>query len=245
MNVQSARNAREFVQVLKSDDEGRPYLFLVPGHQGRRYQVELERNGGLRAHCRCMTGAPPGQYCKGNFYTVCYHILAACLVAAEAQGKELSWCDSEANAERLARTGGEVFTIRSAQSGRSAWGIVRSGEVEPKLAIAGLSKGKLIGLAVEEASDKRQWSSGELLWLAEDAYLANDDGFVRLYRTYTDPRYPKCPQSKSLAIVFWLDPRESCWKRYTADRAMSELFDDHDSAIPVQHSRGRGKLFKT
>lgn len=112
-----------------------------------------------------------------------------------------------------------------------------------ELAAADLSKDKLIGLA--KAAAKQRWYSGETLWLAEDAYLANDNGFVRLYRTYTDPAYPKYPQSKSLAIVFWLDPKEGRWKRYTADKATDELFDDRDSAIPVQYSRGRNKLFKT
>lgn len=268
MNIQSARKVAEFVQVLKSDDEDRPYLFLVPGHQGRRYQVELERNGGLRAHCRCMTSAPPGQYCKGNFHTVCYHIGAACLVAAETQGKVLSWCDNEDDAERLARVGGEVFAVRSAQSGTSAWGVVR--ETKPdlataistyermagsligqgnksglELAAAGLSKNELVKLAIEKASDKQQWYSGESLWLAEDAFLSNDSGFVRLYQTYPDEKYPKYPQFRSLAIVFWLDPKAGCWKRYTADRAMDELFGDHESAIPVQRTRGREKLFKT
>lgn len=247
MNVQSARNAKEFVQVLKSDSEGRPQMFLVPGHRGRRYRIVLERNSGLQAFCYRGKGTlgnePEDHTCDGNSHAVCYHVLAACLVAAEVQGKTLSWCDSQADAKRLARVGGKVFTVKSAQSGTSAWGVVRGGE--PELAAAGLSRDKLIELAVEKASDKSQWYSGEVVQLAEDAYLANDDGFVRLYQTYTDPRYPKYPQSKSLAIVFWLDPRESCWKRYTADRAMTELFDDHDSAIPVQYSRGRSKLFKT
>ena len=240
MNIQSARNVVEFVQVLKTDSEGRPYLFLVPGHQGRRYQVELERNGGLRATCKDIT--KKGQSCDGNLHAVCYHVLASCLIAAEVQGKELSWCESETDAERLARVGGETFSVASAQSGKSAWGVMRGGESDLKTAIAtyermadllkqqpvelatvGLSKDELTRLAIDKTAGKQQWFSGETLWLAEDAYLANDSGFVRLYRiTNPGARYP---ESKSLAIVFWLDPREGCWKRYTAHTAMSELFD--------------------
>ena len=243
MNAQSARNAKEFVHILAKDNQSRPTRFHVPGHARRHYEVSLERNDHLGAYC-FREDDDSGDACRGNSHAVCYHVLAACLIAAEAQGKELSWCESETDAERLARVGGKVFTVKSAQSGMSAWGVVREIEPEPKLAAVGLSKNKLIKLAIEKASDKKQWHSSELLWLAEDAFLANDGGFVRLYRTYPDPKYPKYPQSKSLAIVFWLDPKEGCWKRYTAGRAMEELFDDHDSAIPVQHSRGRSKLFK-
>jgi len=276
MNIKSARNVKEFVHVLKmdgagrpikNDDAGRPTRFYVPGHEKRHYEVSFSRNKHLSAYC-FRQDDDSGDACHGNSHAVCYHVRAACLVAAEVQGKELSWCNDQADAERLARVGGETFSVKSAQSGMSAWGVMREtkpdlataistyermagslligqgNKSELELAAAGLSKNELVKLAIEKASDKQQWYSGESLWLAEDAFLSNDSGFVRLYQTYPDEKYPKYPQSRSLAIVFWLDPKAGCWRRYTADRAMSELFDDHDSAIPVQRTRGRNKLFK-
>jgi hypothetical protein len=251
MNITSARNVSEFVHVLARDGEGRPTRFLVPGHKGRQYEVSFDRNGGLQAWCFRIDDES-GDPCKGNAHCTCYHVLASCLVAAEKQGKELSWCESQADAERLARIEGKVFTVKSAQSGKVAYGVVRTptdsrdkvlqdlsdkaadlvsrmtGEsirlTYRKLADAGLGKDELVRLAIEQTQDKQQWYSGESVRLAPDAYLKNDDGFVRLYRSDKSGKYPKVTR---LATVFWLDPGniEAGWQRYTeAQRAREELF---------------------
>lgn len=251
VNIQSARNVAEFVHVLARDSEGRPTLFNVPGHEGRQYKIELKRNGGLQATCRQFDRR--GYYqtvCKGNQHCVCYHVLASCTVAASEQGKELSWCESQQDAERLSNIEGKVFTVKSSQSGKLAYGVVRNGlptwedTLKELVTITptGLDKTGLIELAIIRTENKEQWYSGESVWLAPDAFLKNEDGFVRLYRV-TDQKYPR---SERLAVIFWLDPGnvEAGWQRYTAQQAHDELFDK-DDALLTQHTRGRDKLFKT
>jgi len=92
------------------------------------------------------------------------------------------------------------------------------------LPVTGLSKERLIKHAIDRVGSKQQWSSGESVRLAEDAFLKNDDGFVRLYRSDKSGKFPKVTR---LATVFWLDPGniEAGWQRYTeAQRAREELF---------------------
>lgn len=123
MNIQSARNVAEFVHVLDDYDQGRPTRLLVPGHEGKQYVVTLGRNGALVAKCHRATWTDArrspelvrfsGDACQGNTKSVCYHVLAACIVSAQAQGKELAWCDSKADAERRARIDGKVFQVES------------------------------------------------------------------------------------------------------------------------------------
>jgi len=258
MNITSARNVSEFVHVLAKDSEGRPTHLLVPGHEGRKYSVTLKRNGGLSAHCFQIVSSTSAS-CKGSSHCICYHVLAACIVSASEQGKELSWCESQADAERLSNIEGKVFTVRSSQSGEMAYGVVRElndgGKVELDLTSdgsemafigpSGLLKFELVELAIKQAGDKRQWYSGESMWIAEDAYLKNDGYRVRLYRSDKSGKYPKVTR---LATIFWLDPGnvELGWQRYTeAQQAFDELYPDRDSALPVQRTRGRNKLFKT
>lgn len=246
MNTQSARNVKEFVHVLERDGQGRPTRLLVPGHEGKLYEVDLERNGKLEADCHQVgeSGTVFYAHCKGAQHNICYHILAACMVAAEEQGKEVHWRDSETTSRLSARLlEGEQFSVKSAQSGKVAWGVVLGGE--PELAEAGLSKGLLINLALNETGDKTQWCVGETVWLANDAFLKNDDGVVRLYRIDRSQKYP---QPEMLAVVYHLDLQGGTWRpqaQLTPAQAETELFDDRDSALPIQRERGRSKLFKT
>jgi len=83
------------------------------------------------------------------------------------------------------------------------------------------------------------------VWLADDAFLKNDDGMVRLYRV---DKSQKFPLPVVLATVYRLDPRSGTWKpqaQFTPAQARTELYDDRDSALPVERKRGRSVLFKT
>ena len=129
MNTESARNVKEFVTIASRDAEGRPIVLRIPGHGGKSYEVTLTRNGGVSATCMQLNGIRQVA-CQGNSHSVCYHVLAACEVAANDAGLELSWCNSQADAERLARIEGKTFCVESAQSGKRAWGVVRGEQVE-------------------------------------------------------------------------------------------------------------------
>ena len=127
MNKQSARNVREFVAVVGRDDEDRPSVLRTPGHNGKVYEVTLTRSRCVSATCVRIDGTA----CKGSSHAVCYHVQAACEVAAEDAGLKLSWCDSQADAERLARIEGKTFCVESAQSGKRAWGVVKGHNHKP------------------------------------------------------------------------------------------------------------------
>ena len=125
MNKSSARNVKEFCDIRARDDEGRPTIVFVPGHEGREYFVFIHRNGYLRA--RCNEPGPWGNWgCEGSRKHFCYHMLAALEFAAEDQGKSISWCESEQDAERLARIEGTVFCAQHANHADvKVWGVVR------------------------------------------------------------------------------------------------------------------------
>lgn len=248
MNVQSARNVKEFVYVLASDGRDRPFRFHVPGHTGRHYEVSFERNDHLGAYCHRQDD-DSGNACHGNSHAICYHVLASCLVAAESQGKVLSWCNGEADAERLARTGGEVFSVKSAQSGTSAWGVVR-GEAKPEAIVVNeleQARARLESILTqtEGLSYTKTLRRGCIIMLdglkGDGPLLKGQlEGFVNLAQ-----EWPRFAEQIELVGVLLEDKAVELKPRLTIEQAYNELFDDHDSAIPAQHSRGRSKLFKT
>jgi hypothetical protein len=127
VNKQSARHVKEFCQIWNRDAEGRPTVIFVPGHNGHRYGVRIKRNGNIGV--QCFRQDVQNVECKGNSNGhICYHALAALEFAAEDQGLTLSWCESEQDAERLARIEGKVFHAKSLQSDAEVWGVVKGGE---------------------------------------------------------------------------------------------------------------------
>jgi len=118
MNKELARAAAPFVQRLRKKD-----AWLVQGREGRRYQVERQS---LSYSCNLVK--EPGKIlrpCYGNLYSICYHVGACVLSGAAEKGNEVSFCNSEADAERVSRFGGQVFEVKSSQSGKSMHIVVR------------------------------------------------------------------------------------------------------------------------
>ena len=152
MNKSSARNVKEFCDIRARDAEGRATIVFVPGHEGREYFVFIHRNGVLRV--RCNEPGPWGNHgCEGSRKHFCYHMLAALEFAAANQGMTLSWCESKADAERLARISGKVFHARSLQSDAEVWGVVRGSESETQDA----PKDTLLDKATRYVALHRQW----------------------------------------------------------------------------------------
>jgi len=115
--VEKAREIaeHELVAVLKRDEEGRPKALLVPGGEGKQYQVLIRRNAAFETECFLWTALGPVP-CRGNQNGhVCYHSLAAVFAAAREAGFRFMVTDSLENAERLARIGGEIKELRSRQ----------------------------------------------------------------------------------------------------------------------------------
>jgi len=102
-------------------------LWLVPGSEGRRYEVRrLAKTNTFECH-RLVGSSPIGfgrQPCLGNSYSICYHVLAALHSAAAEKRLTIAFCSSEQSAKKLSRLGGKVYRISSAQSGKSIWAVL-------------------------------------------------------------------------------------------------------------------------
>ena len=119
MNTSEAKQVAGFVGVDRVVG-GVPISLSVPGHDGHRYTVELERDGVLSYWCGC----------KGASHSVCYHGLAAAIKVATDKGYILTWAQNKPDAQRLANLGGRVISLTSTRSKVRAWGVLR-GEVSP------------------------------------------------------------------------------------------------------------------
>lgn len=120
-----ARACATFAKIVERDAQGRVKVALVPGSECKIYQVIIRRNGHISVECNCQTslGNVP---CKGNGGpTICYHSMAALLVASESAGAEVSFCDNEADARKLENLGRTVTRITSHQGNGVIWLAVR------------------------------------------------------------------------------------------------------------------------
>lgn len=120
-----ARAAAMFAKVTERDSDQRAKVILVPGSECKIYQVILRRNGNLSTECNCQTSGG-NVACKGNTaHTVCYHSMAALIIAANGNGSEVSFCDNQADADRLSHLGLTVTRITSWQGSGIIWIAVR------------------------------------------------------------------------------------------------------------------------
>jgi len=129
------------------------------------YTVKISRVGKVMVtHC---VQNHTGEICKGNsFGTVCYHSIAAAAKLAKSRGYAVSLCISQEHAERLARMGGGVIEIQSANGQGQLWMVAQLVE-EPKLAKWQLSMLAQTEKAIreqEEILENGPWSD-----LAQDA----------------------------------------------------------------------------
>lgn len=126
--TEKSRAAVLFAKIMQRDTAGRVSKVGVPGSECKRYDVIIRRNGVVSCECNLITGGKTGaQPCKGAAHSVCYHSIAALLVAAADAGKHCSFANTKETADLLSRTGGDVFEVKSHNgNGASLWMIVRS-----------------------------------------------------------------------------------------------------------------------
>ena len=120
-----ARAAARFGKVTSRDRDGRVKVVLLPGTNGKQYQVILRREGTLSTECRLDTGH--GHLgCKGNSNGhVCYHSIAAVALASQDAGLSARLCSTETAAKRLARLGGTLVSLNSCQGIGRLWVVAR------------------------------------------------------------------------------------------------------------------------
>lgn len=123
-----SKSAALFGKVMGRDRAGHVKSVLVPGTEGKQYQVII-RWTRLAAHlvceteCNLLTGPTGLVPCKGNEKSLCYHSKAAILIASNGIGR-VSFCLSRADADRLARLyGGSIFPVASRQSAVMRWAV--------------------------------------------------------------------------------------------------------------------------
>ena len=123
MNTTKDRVIAPFAKVVSRDAGQHVKSVLVPGSECKTYLVILRRNGILSTECQLQTGV--GHIpCQGNSKTLCYHSRAALRVAAGMS--QLYFCNSHEAALRLAHTGGKVAKVKSLQSGKEVFIVVKS-----------------------------------------------------------------------------------------------------------------------
>jgi hypothetical protein len=115
MNLDSAKNAVEFCKVTEKDESGRPQTVLCPGHEMRRYVVDINRHDGksgiISVQCFSEDSEEP---CAGNSHgKVCYHCLAALMKSVEGIG-HLEFFESRETPLMLVEMGRKMFKVASA-----------------------------------------------------------------------------------------------------------------------------------
>jgi hypothetical protein len=108
------------VRVLTRDKHNRITSASVPGTSGT-YQTRLVRQDHT-VYCRCDRN--DGKECLGNRETVCYHCLATILAGIDEAQVEVEWFNDK-RAAWSNRGNGRVVEVRSSQSDRSVWAVVR------------------------------------------------------------------------------------------------------------------------
>lgn len=122
--VNKARAASLFCKAIAWDGENRPTKIITPGSDAKQYEVIIRRNGCITTQCRCCSNnCLPA--CKGNESSVCYHSLAALLLAAESRDRTVSFCATEDDANQLARLGGIVTFVTNHANTAKLWMVVQ------------------------------------------------------------------------------------------------------------------------
>jgi len=123
--VKRAKASAAFAKIMSKNKQGAVTKVVVPGHEGKQYQIIIRRVSALSTECRLdtMGGYVP---CPGNSNgALCFHSIAALEVAARESKVALSWCQNEREAIRLENLGGKSFPVMSWQGKGQLWAVVR------------------------------------------------------------------------------------------------------------------------
>lgn len=116
--VQRAYAAANFSRVTQRDDKGFPVEVETVGSLAAHYRVKIDRweikDGIVHVSCRKIGDeVSSGGTCEGCKAGVCYHSIAAVIVAVSTSDKKIAITDSESKAKTLKNLGGNLFKIVS------------------------------------------------------------------------------------------------------------------------------------
>lgn len=126
MNTISAKNVADFAQILCMDEKNRPISLLIPGHEGRKYEVTLLRDEKDSKNCvrfSCKQAGDKGEPCKGcQHSTICYHVLAALLVTVKNIG-HLEFFETRDIPSILEEFGRRVVRLENTAARKVLWAV--------------------------------------------------------------------------------------------------------------------------
>ncbi len=112
-----------FTHIMSEDTNEKVKTVLVPGSEGKQYQVILRRFGSkITSECRLIIGANNHIDCKGNtFGGVCYHSMAAVMTSAFKFDYNPSITRKYKFAQKLKnlKSNGNVYVLSSHQSNKN------------------------------------------------------------------------------------------------------------------------------
>ena len=119
-NIQKAQFIAKsgFCKPESRDCDNRVKTVLVPGSDAKSYRVIIRRfSGHVTTECQLITSIGTIN-CQGNHSHICYHSLAAIVIAVRDAGKTVHFHSSEVNARK---SGGKIIPLISHQSGKIIW----------------------------------------------------------------------------------------------------------------------------
>ncbi|MFA5166570.1 MAG: hypothetical protein WC449_04755 [Candidatus Paceibacterota bacterium] len=126
--VEKAKAAINFAKVSQYDTDGKVKSVLVPGSEGKQYQVIIRRSRGVMSTELLLV--VNNQTVKPTYAkNITYHSLTAVMIAAKEQGYNVTWTVNREDAVRLSRIGGTVFHIYNFDNPQELmWGVMRTKE---------------------------------------------------------------------------------------------------------------------
>lgn len=142
-NKLQPKSVVQLVGVVQKDAKGRPTVLLVPGSQGKRYQVILRRVSVdlMTCECRLEAGKIGHIGCLGNSHrgqnrrdVLCKHSQWAVQFAIEEAGMEQAWCEEYEDALKLNQIKkGKIIEVASRQGHGRMWVVVNKKAEQLKL----------------------------------------------------------------------------------------------------------------
>lgn len=231
--VEKAKAAALFAAIVRSDTKGRPVVVIAPGSEAKSYSVEIMRNGHIETRC---TQAHPsrGAACKGNSgKTVCYHSIAALIVAAEWMNKRVSFCAIEGDARKLARTGGEVFSVKSAQVvspfDSTLWMVVRDdNDDKPSEGPSLLDAPSVLDTPAEQRNSSEQALAEIVQGSALKLNLPDERGLVEINTQHAGQSGSAYTQADWQLAQQWADAANMAAEEVWAERCNEYILDGTD-----------------
>ena len=122
--IEKAKAAIHFAAVTQYDRDGKIRSVILPGTNGKQYQVIVRRANGFSTELLLLVN---GNQVKPSYAAqITYHQMAVVMLAAKENGYKISWCANENDAHRLEKLGGKAFRICNFDNPHSVmWGVMK------------------------------------------------------------------------------------------------------------------------